>query len=278
MVRSGSRIAMVGLFALVAWACASAGQTGGGGGDGVDGGEQGPDGSTFDGRPGSDARPRPDARPDGPDATPADACVLGTVESCSQCGVACDGLGQTGANVSCAGDMCVFSCQGETYDVNGDPADGCEKSDTPTGNHQEALATYVGSLPCTDGSSNPNVRGTMHSDTRVHENPAVPGFVIASGAARDWYRIYADGGSLCQNEVVLTLAVSGTGNRACYKLIAKTNKGTNTCTTNSAGSCTINQNGTGEYSDNTNIFLTVEKTCSSASAVGSVTYSITGHL
>ncbi len=224
--------------------------------------------------------PRCKATCDDPD--PA-GCVLqacgnaaNTIEHCGMCNNPCPGVGAANASPACIDALCSFSCMGESYDVDNDISNGCEKTDSPLGNHAIGAAVDVGSFPCTDGSSNRNISGSMHSDQRTHGNPPVPGFDAMSGSAPDWYQLYADGG-FCQNEVVLTLNADGTGNLACYRLTVYTNNGTYSCDTNANGDCTVNENGTGAYSDNTNIQIEVRKTCP-ATSPGSVTYTVTGHL
>ncbi len=246
--------------------------------DTVDAGGGGDGPASIDARVPVDGQARPDGNaPADATTVPPDGCVLGTAESCSECGVACPGLGQSAALVECqSGGVCTFACSGEHYDVDGSEADGCEETDTPTGNHTLATATYLGSLPCNDGSSNPNASGKLPSDARSHENPAVTGLVESVGAAPDYYRIQADGG-LCENNVVLTLSASGTGSLDCYKLTVDTDKSTFSCITNAAGACTIDQSSLGQYSDDTEIDLKVEKICA-ATMSGVVTYSVTGHL
>lgn len=215
------------------------------------------------------------------DADPA-GCMLqacgtaaDTAEHCGMCDNACPGVGTQNASPSCDAGMCSFSCAGESYDVDNNTSNGCEATDAPTGNHTSGSATNLGTFPCTDGSSNRNIAGSMHSDQRMHV-PPIAGFDAATGSAPDHYTLFADGG-ICQNEVVLTLSVSGTGNLACYRLTVITNNDTYTCATNASGSCNINEDGTGAYSDNTDIDLVVERTCA-ASSPGSVTYTVTGHL
>ncbi len=216
------------------------------------------------------------------DADPAgcmlEACGGGddTVEHCGMCNNPCPGVGAPNAEPTCTDGTCGFACRGESYDVDGNVQNGCEVTDAPLGNHTQASGVYVGSFPCTDGSSNRNIAGTIPSDTRAHINPSITGFDAATGAAPDWYNLFADGG-FCENEVVLTLSVSGTGSLACYQLRVITNNGTHTCTTNASGSCTINQDGTGVYSDDTTIHIEVKKTCA-ASSPGAVSYTVTGHL
>jgi hypothetical protein len=199
-----------------------------------------------------------------------------TVDHCGMCNNPCPGIGTLNGAPSCIDATCGFDCQGETYDVDGNINTGCEKSDAVVGNHTQGTGVYVGSFGCGDGSSNRNISGSLHSDMRNHI-PAITGFDAASGSAPDWFNLFADGGAFCQNEVVLTLNATGTGNLACYRLTVYTNNGTHTCTTNASGTCLINQDGTGVYSDNTTIHIRVDKVCA-ASAPGAVTYTVTGHL
>ncbi|MBW2529296.1 MAG: hypothetical protein JRI23_34285, partial [Deltaproteobacteria bacterium] len=196
-------------------------------------------------------------------------------DNCGTCGYSCPGYGQSTANVTCDGTNCGFSCKGENYDIDGQESTGCETADTPTDNHVQNTAVYLGSMPCNDGSSNPNASVIVPSDGRTHENPALTGFNTTTGSIQDWFRIYADGG-LCVNDINVTLQVSGSGALNCYRLYAITSDGTYTCNTNASGSCSISQ-GSGSYGDDTDIFLVVEKTCS-VPPTSLVSYTITGHL
>jgi hypothetical protein len=201
-----------------------------------------------------------------------------TPEDCGSCGNACPGVGAPDANIACLRDAsCTFSCQGEHYDVDDDPETGCEVVDSPLDNHVEANASDLGSFPCTDGDSNPDIAGTLHSDARAHEMAGVNGFDATTGSAPDWYRLFADVG-VCENEVVLTLIINGVGsNLDCYQLYVYTDEGTYSCTTSTTGSCFINQDGTGLYSDDSDIRIAVSKTCDTT-VTESVTYTVTGHL
>jgi hypothetical protein len=87
--------------------------------------------------------------------------------------------------VGCSGGACTFSCVGENYDADGDPANGCEVPDSPQGNHTQAAATSLGQLPCSDGTSHFDLLGVIPSDARPHESPPVTGFNNSSGAAPD---------------------------------------------------------------------------------------------
>ncbi len=244
----------------------------------------GPDASasTGDAGGGGDGAPGDTDAAHSADASPADAsigpdaCVTGTVNSCASCGDVCPGVGVLNGAPACESMTCLFRCAGESYDVNGDLGTGCEQSDAPTGNHSSGGAVDLGSLPCDDGSSNPNISGVMVSDAREHA-PSILGFNTTTGSAPDFYTIYADGGTFCQDDINITLAVSGSSSPTCYKLTADTSKGPYICQTGSGGSCSISK-GSGSYNDNTTILIKVEKTCPAASVRERVTYSVTGHL
>lgn len=230
---------------------------------------------SFDARPSPDARPPADARP--VDAGPPDACITGVPESCESCGVACPGLGISSANVDCVTMMCELSCKGERYDVDGNPGNGCERTDSPLNNHVVANAISQGSKPCGDGDSAMTMTGTILSDQRVHENPTVAGFGMSTGSARDYFKVFATGGTWCVNDADGTLTISGSLNPSCYRLTLETNKGTQTCSPTSGNSCTIDQ-GSGSYDGDTWVYYTIEKTCSSATLVERVTYTLSAHL
>ncbi|HEX7666162.1 MAG TPA: hypothetical protein VF407_16660, partial [Polyangiaceae bacterium] len=201
------------------------------------------------------------------------------INNCGTCGNSCPGQGQTSDNVACdttAAPTCKFSCQGEHYDSNNSAGDGCEVADSPTGNHDTTNAAYVGSYGCDDDDSKQNTAGNLPSDSRVHELPAITGFDAASGSAPDWLRIRANGGALCVNDADIILDMSGSGFPTCYKLTVVTNKSTKTCTTDSSGHCEIKQ-GSSSYSGDTDIYVGITKTCSSASR-DAASYKITGHL
>jgi hypothetical protein len=132
-------------------------------------------------------------------------------------------------------------------------------------------------LPCTDDSSNPNIHGAIASDGRAHVTPAIVGFDSTTGSAPDWSVVHANGGTFCSNDLNLTLQVAGSSQPSCYKLTVITDKMTLTATASAGGTAVIAPTTTGVYSDNTNIFVSVTKTCSLA-LTENVTYSVTGHL
>ena len=185
----------------------------------------------------------------------------------------CPGAGQPFANVACAGGQCSFSCQGEHYDVNGSTADGCESPDSPQGNHTQNTATFLGSFDCNDASTI-SVNGRVVSDARVHELPPILGFDPGSGSAPDWLNVLATGG-LCVNDISLTLQLTSPAFPTCYRMTVTTDQLTASCSTSAAGSCSIVQ-GSGSYSDDTNIYITMEKICGTGLAE-SADYNVSGH-
>jgi hypothetical protein len=189
---------------------------------------------------------------------------------------ACPGAGQATANVGCAAGACTFSCKGEQYDVDGDAITGCEVVDTPTGNHNDVTAIDLGAFPCIDAESAQNIAGRMPSDGRTHENPSLAGLDASSGAAPDWYRLRATGGTFCNNDLDLTLAVTASAFPTCYRLLVVTSVGPTVCTTTATGACQILL-GSGSYGDDTDIGIRVDKTCSLV-MTEDVAYTITGHL
>jgi hypothetical protein len=182
-------------------------------------------------------------------------------------------------NVTCQnGTTCTFSCQGENYDVNNDPSDGCEVADAPQGNHTQSSAADEGQVSDCDGGNNMefSFNGQFPSDKRVHENPSVVGFETATGSAPDWYQVLGVGHTFCQNDLVVTLTITGSQNPSCYTFRAVTDKNMYTCVA-TGGSCGFNYNSGGQFSDNTEIYFEVQKTCNT-STTENVTYTINGHL
>ena len=166
---------------------------------------------------------------------------------------------------------------GGITDVNASANDGCEKVDSPLDTHTQNKASYVGAFSCNDNSSQQNITGTIVSDARVHESNAIDGFDVNSGSAPDWHKIKANGG-LCVNDIDLDLQMNSSQFPTCYQFTVITSTYPNgiTCQTNGSGKCGFDKS-TGEYKDDTDIFLEVEKICSTNMSE-SVGYTITGHL
>ncbi len=271
----------IGALSVAAAACSASGAAGVDDGDGD--GTGSPDGGSAEGghNYGTDGG---DNGEGGDDDEGGSACgATTTAENCGSCGNRCPGLDASAANVGCGSDggtpSCTFSCSGENYDVNGDAGDGCETKDNPFGNHSSVGATDLGGHSCSDSSlDGTTIAGKILSDRRVHEIPAVPSFILAAGAAPDYFSINATGGLLCQNNIAMTLSLSGTTHGECYTLKAECDKGTYTCTPASGQtSCNFSQ-GSGSYGEDSTILLSVTKTCPSSSVHETVTYSISGHL
>jgi hypothetical protein len=206
--------------------------------------------------------------------------AISTPQNCGACGNTCPGTGQTTGDALCSNPStktCDFTCKGDNYDVNNNASDGCEVADL-TNVHDQSIASYVGSFPCNDGSSQFHLTGRLPSDKRVH-NPAPTNFSSTMGAAPDWYQLFASGGAFCVDDYVLNLQMSFGGSTAnCYQVSMITNKGTYTVSTSGSGSNSAS-GGSGSYSDGTNIFFVVQKICSTASEVDvNPQYDVTGHL
>ncbi len=198
-----------------------------------------------------------------------------TVTNCGACGKVCPGYMKPNSDASCQnGTTCAFTCEGEHYDVNDDPTDGCEVADAPTGNHTQSTPAYVGDVSCDDGNGHTvHFTGTLPSDTRVHANPAVTGFDSPSGSAPDWYYINATGGLTCVDDVVLNFTPSGTIHAACYGIKVITDKNTYSC----SGGCAINHS-SGQYSDGSVILIEITKSCSTSTITETMSWTVDGHL
>lgn len=199
------------------------------------------------------------------DGTACDGARCGdhVLNNCGQpvtCGVdTCAGFQTSNSNVTCnQNGTCSFSCQGEHYDLDGDPSTGCEVADDVTGNHIKSAAVSLGDQDCFDTSTGA-FSGTIYSDGRVHETPAIDGFDATTGAAPDWFVVHATGGLFCQDNLNVTIKVTS-GTPECYKLSVLTDKNTFTTQVGSNGTATITQ-GQSSYSDGANIYFQVEKTC-----------------
>ena len=205
------------------------------------------------------------------------AGATSSVTNCGTCGNVCPGNGLSTDNVTCANAMtCTFSCQGENYDVDKSTRGG-EVPDLPQGNHTQSAPANEGAVSCNDGNGHTvHFTGQIPSDKQVHEIPAIVGFNTGTGSAPDWYSINATGG-VCQDDVVLTLTVQGSGSPNCYTLTVITDKHTYSCQTlDATGNCGINQT-VGQYSDGSTMLIEVQKICTT-SVVENVTTIVDGHL
>jgi hypothetical protein len=192
--------------------------------------------------------------------------------NCGACGNVCPGT-QTSNDNLCTNGACSFSCQGENYDVDGDPANGCEVTAWPQGNHSKDATLSGGWVSICNGTF--NFSGQMPSDARLHWNPSVAGFDTASGTAPAWYSVGAQGSPFCQDDLFATLQLQGSMFPSCYKLTAITDKNTYLCQTDATGSCTLNY--LSAFDDNTTIYFEVQKTCSTASN-DDASYTLSGTL
>lgn len=203
-----------------------------------------------------------------------------TPQNCGACGTSCPGLNTANANVGCNQPTCTFSCKGESYDVDGSKTNGCENTETTTGNHTDNTAVDKGDHGCKDDDPIPTISGVILSDAQAHENPAINGYDPATHAAPDYYKIRGTGSITCVNNVDITLnvnqAVSATP--TCYHLRIETNKNAYDCDTDVNGNCSISPSGSSQYDDDTYISFVVSKRNAAGCAGGDeAPYTITGH-
>jgi hypothetical protein len=210
----------------------------------------------------------------------------GTCDTLSDCPY------QSATNVSgvaCTNHVCVITCNGDTYDVNGVLSDGCEVANPcPTDNggsaicpvgHEQSAADNLGTYDCNDSDSAQNVLAAVPSDDRAH-SPAVIAFDGTAGAAPIVLHIYASGGLTCEDDLNLNLQMKSPSMRLnCYSLAAATSNGTYTCAqTDATGLCQISES-SGSYSDDSDIYITIAKLDSCpATETDDGAFDLTGHL
>jgi hypothetical protein len=199
--------------------------------------------------------------------------------NCGECGKVCPGYMKPNDNVTCASNlMCSFSCKGESYDVDFNPANGCEVTDPTLENHEQSTALDIapGGQSCFDDEPFSLVGEHLLSDKRVHETPDISGFESDTGSASDWFSMRMTGG-FCEANVKVTLQVNGSAHPDCYHLRVVFNSGyTNNCQTSATnGTCTIKDFNTGLYSTGDIAYLEVSKTCPT-DQTEDVTYDLTG--
>ncbi|MFT4041338.1 MAG: hypothetical protein QM692_24360, partial [Thermomicrobiales bacterium] len=186
----------------------------------------------------------------------AGACVdlEADAANCSACGAACPGLGNGAtASVTCAAGNCAFACRGEHFDVDGDPANGCEQETPAAVGHTEADAVSKGGLGC---GGTLYIQNTMLSDDRPH--PDLAGFDASVGAAPHWWTVTGHGGPSCQYAIGASLAMPGAPD-GCYRLSVIANDGTHvTDVVNGEASLQLPA---GSYASGDAIPLGVQKIC-----------------
>jgi hypothetical protein len=202
-------------------------------------------------------------------------------QNCGTCGNVCPGLNSANSNVGCNQPTCTFSCKGESYDVDGNKSNGCEITDATKDNHTKDKASDEGENGCDDDDAIPTLSGRIVADLVAHENPAIDGFVSATGSAPDFFKIKGTGGALCANNPDLTLNVNQAVSTkpSCYHLHVETNKNVYDCDTDANGNCRIDPGGTSKYDNDTYIYISVSKRNTAGCAgADNAPYTITGHL
>jgi hypothetical protein len=185
--------------------------------------------------------------------------------------------GTASGEATLTGDESLFSmvCEGENFDVNGNIADGCEQRQSPQGNHTVSTAAPEGSF--SDCDTPFSYGGDLFSDDRLHQDPAVVGFDPSTGSAPAWTSFVGVGHTFCENDLVLTLQMSGSANPSCYKFTVISDEEMYSVGTDPEGTASIDQDDGGQFSDDSTIRVDVQKTCST-SVTEAATYTISGHL
>ncbi|MCA9671701.1 MAG: hypothetical protein KC503_39150 [Myxococcales bacterium] len=99
---------------------------------------------------------------------PQPPCALGTPDHCGGCNDKCPGIDNVASARTCSGGVCGLTCRGDSYDVNGSAADGCETLDIDARYDSAQNARDLGN---TDDCSGPkNVAMLLASDDRPHDS------------------------------------------------------------------------------------------------------------
>lgn len=215
--------------------------------------------------------------PDGGSGTDGStgACgVANSAQDCGTCGNACPGLGLANAIASCADpatSKCDLVCQGDNFDIDKDPKNGCERFRMSPPGHTMDTAGDRGSKSCKDGESADSFFADLLSDARRHT-----GFAGSVGAAPDFWKVFGTGGA-CINDYDVTIQTTG-GNPTdlCYQLTIITNKKTDSAKLTGAGSANL-ASGVGSYESNTMLYFKIEKICN-FNLPEAVKYTVSYHL
>lgn len=152
---------------------------------------------------------RPDGRHDG-----GSSCTLGTADNCASCGDVCPpGKDSPSTARVCLSSTCDIQCKDESYDVNGNAADGCEAADDLPIHDSAAAAKDLGQA--TDCGNALTTSGVLPSDDRKHlvaptDRPA--------GRA-DWYKLHIDDG-WCVVEAAVKISLKSLPAAGLYRAAA----------------------------------------------------------
>jgi hypothetical protein len=167
----------------------------------------------------------------------------------------------SGATAACvAGQVVIASCLGEHYDVDNAATNGCERLQPYTAHVQSAFMPSVGSFSNCDFDFSTTISGDLYSDSRLHDNPVISAFVPSVGSAPAWYRVVAASNPFCLNDYEVTFTVTGGAATPCYKLTLQTDRLSDSRLVSGNSQATM-QGGSGSYTDDSNVFFKVEKTC-----------------
>ncbi len=190
----------------------------------------------------------------------------------------CPGFGAPHDNVTfdVTTNSCTFSCQGENYDVDGIPGNGCEVADSPTGNHTQNSALRQPDQSTCDGLPNGQIQGMLPSDFRVH-NPTFLGFDSITGSAPDWYVVKAVDTSqfgTCPSDLRVTLTVTNSSSPTCYHLQAMTATGVYSGQTDNTGTLSLSYSGL-SYPSGSDVFFSISNTCNTGPTPQNASYTLT---
>jgi hypothetical protein len=185
-----------------------------------------PDGATAGGDLSvalSDLATRPsDSGPPGD----AGGCSLGTADHCGTCNTVCPpGADDSATLRTCSGvtafATCDIICRGESYDLDGKLANGCEAQDLPI---QDSETTAVPiTLPATHGpatgdlggNGNPSNRlGQIYGDARMHESAPM----LRPNGREDWWKLNVQGNGDSSKGVTACLGISNFPNDNVYEV------------------------------------------------------------
>ena len=167
-----------------------------------------------------------------------------------------------------------MSCRGESFDVNQNMSDGCERSQPNPSHATRETAIDLGSKSCSDNDSRTTFGGVMLSDNRNHVGPARS----AGSSPPIYYKVHATGGAFCVNDMGISVRTSGgqDGGSKCYRVSVDTNYYLDTGTYDGSDYYEGTTGGR-YYGSGTDVYFKVERICSDPGPEA-VDYSVSFHL
>lgn len=161
----------------------------------------------------------------GLDGDGAAGCTLGSAEHCGTCTTVCPPGGDDGGTLRTCSEatafgMCGIVCKGESYDQDGQLANGCEALDEPIQDTSiTAVTVTLGNVPNTLGNNPQNLTGKVYADQRTHAQAPT----ARPLGREDWWKVTAVGAGDTASGMTACLGITNYPTDARYEVCISDN-------------------------------------------------------